>query len=104
VTATVEFAPLSAAQEWRSLLSAEERAKASGMTNPAKRARFEIGRGLRRKMLADATGLPPGEITFVESQEGKPRTLNVAGWDFNVSHSGDYVALFLCFGRHAKRR
>ncbi len=93
VKATVEFAPLSAAEEWRSLLSEEERAKASGMTNPAMKARFEIGRGLRRKMLADATGLPPGEITFVESEEGKPSALKAAGWDFNVSHSGDYVAV-----------
>jgi 4'-phosphopantetheinyl transferase len=99
VTTTVEFAPLSAAQEWRNLLSEEERAKASGMTNLAMRARFEIGRGLRRKMLADATGLPPGEITFVESEEGKPRALNAAGWDFNVSHSGDYVAVALGQGQ-----
>ena len=91
--ATVEFAPLSAAQEWRSLLSEEERAKAVGKGNPAMRARFEIGRGLRRKMLADATGLPPGEITFVESEEGKPCALNAAGWDFNTSHSGDYVVV-----------
>jgi len=93
VTATVEFAALSAAEEWRRLLSAEEQAKASGMTNPAMKARFKVGRGLRRKMLADATGLAPKEMTFVESEEGKPRALNVAGWDFNVSHSGDYVAV-----------
>jgi len=93
VTVTVKFAPLSAAEEWRSLLSEEERAEASGMTNPAMRARFEIGRGLRRKMMADATGLPPRQITFVESEEDKPRALNAAGWDFNVSHSGDYVAV-----------
>jgi 4'-phosphopantetheinyl transferase len=93
VTVTVEFAPLSAAEEWRSLLSEEERAKASGVANPAMKARFEIGRGLRRKMMADAEGLPPSQITFVESEEGKPCALNAAGWDFNVSHSGDYVAV-----------
>ena len=93
VTVTVELAPLSAAQQWRLLLSEEEQAKASGMTNPAIKARFEIGRGLRRKMMADATGLPPRQITFVESEEDKPRALNTAGWDFNVSHSGDYVAV-----------
>jgi 4'-phosphopantetheinyl transferase len=96
---TVEFAPLSAAQELRSLLSEEEQAKAVGMANPAMKARFEIGRGLRRKMMADATGLPPRQITFVESEEGKPRALNAAGWDFNVSHSGDYVAVALGQGQ-----
>jgi len=93
VTATVEFAPLSAAQEWRSLLSEDEQAKASGITNPAMKARFEIGRGLRRKMLADATGRSAEELSFAESEEGKPRALNAAGWDFNASHSGDYVAV-----------
>ncbi len=93
VTATVEFAPLSAAQEWRSLLGEKEQVKAAEIANTAMRARFEIGRGLRRKMLADATGLPPEEITFVESEEGKPRALNAAGWDFNVSHSGDFVVV-----------
>ena len=93
VTATCEFAPLSAAQEWLSLLSEEERTRAAGIANPTVRARFEIGRGLRRKMLADATGLLAWEITFLQSEEGKPRALNAVGWDFNVSHSGDYVAV-----------
>jgi 4'-phosphopantetheinyl transferase len=89
----VDFAVLSEAKNLRSLLSEEERARAAGIANPAVRARFEIGRGLRRKMMSDATGLPPSQITFVESGEGKPRALNAAGWDFNVSHSGDYVAV-----------
>lgn len=93
VTATVEFAPLSGTQEWRNLLSEEERAKAIGMTNVAMRGRFEVGRGLRRKMLADATGISAEELSFAESKEGKPRALNAAGWDFNSSHSGDYVAV-----------
>ena len=93
MTATVEFAPLSAAQEWRGFLSDEERTKATGMANPAVKARFEIGHGLRRKMLAEAAGMLAEEITFAEAEEGKPRALNVSDWDFNVSHSGDYVAV-----------
>jgi 4'-phosphopantetheinyl transferase len=90
---SVEFAVLSEAKNLLSLLSEEERARAAGIANPAVRARFEIGRGLRRKMMSDATGLLAVEITFSESEEGKPRALNAAGWDFNVSHSGDYVAV-----------
>ena len=90
---SVEFAVLSEAKNLLSLLSEEERARAVGIANPAVRARFEIGRGLRRKMMSDATGLLAVEITFSESEEGKPRALNAAGWDFNVSHSGDYVAV-----------
>jgi 4'-phosphopantetheinyl transferase len=90
---SVEFVVLSEAKNLRSLLSEEERARAAGIANPAVRGRFEIGRGLRRKMLSEATGLLAEEITFSESEEGKPRALNAAGWDFNVSHSGDYVAV-----------
>lgn len=44
-------------------------------------------------MLADATGLLPSGIAFAAWEEGKPRALNAADWDFNVSHSGDYVAV-----------
>jgi len=90
---SVEFAVLSEAKNWRSLLSEQEQVKAAEIANPAARARFEIGRWLRRKMLSEATGLPAIGLTFVESDEGKPRALNTAGWDFNVSHSGDYVAV-----------
>jgi 4'-phosphopantetheinyl transferase len=89
----VDFAVLSEANDWLSLLSEEERTRAAGIANPTVRARFEIGRGLRRKMLSEAAGLLAVEITFSESEEGKPRSLNAAGWDFNVSHSGDYVAV-----------
>jgi len=99
LTANVEFATLGAAEEWRSLLSDEEQTKASGIVNPALRARFEVGRGLRRKVLSEATGLPPKEITFAEAEEGKPRALNAAGWDFNVSHSGEFVALAVGHGQ-----
>ena len=89
----VEFAMLSEAKDRSGLLSEEERAKAADIANPAVRARFELGRGLRRKMLSEATGCLATGLTFAESGEGKPRALNAAGWDFNVSHSGDYVAV-----------
>ena len=90
---SVEFAALSETNDWLSLLSEEERTRAAGIANPTVRARFETGRGLRRKMLSKVTGFPVTDLTFVESDEGKPCVLNAAGWDFNVSHSGDYVAV-----------
>jgi len=99
MTATVEFAPLSSAEEWRGLLSEKECAKAADIANPAVRARFEIGRGLRRKMLADAAGMPAAQIAFAEPEEGKPRVLNFPDWDFNVSHSGDFVAIAVGRGK-----
>ena len=66
---------------------------ASPAAVPPSRPLCPLSRGLRRKVLSEAAGLLAGEITFSESEEGKPRALNAVGWDFNVSHSGDYVAV-----------
>lgn len=92
VPATVEFAALSNVENWRGLLTDEEKAKAAGLSNPVLKARFAIGRGLRRKMLSGVAGIAPPELRFQESSDGKPRVENADGWDFNVSHSGDWVA------------
>ncbi|MFM8457917.1 MAG: 4'-phosphopantetheinyl transferase family protein [Chthoniobacterales bacterium] len=88
---------LSEAEEFRALLSEEEKVRAEQISNPALRKRFVIGRGMRRKMLSEAAGLPIDQLVFAESADGKPRCANVSGWDFNVSHSGDYV--FVAVGR-----
>lgn len=84
---------LSEAEEFRALLSEEEKIRADGISNPALRKRFMVGRGMRRKMLSEVTGLPADQLVFDESADGKPRCTNVSGGDFNVSHSGDYVAV-----------
>ena len=81
--------------DYARLLSAAEREKAETMRNETLRARFVVSRGLRREMLARATGRAAGELQFVEKEEGKPRLMDAAGWDFNVSHAGDYVAVVL---------
>ncbi|MFM8655549.1 MAG: 4'-phosphopantetheinyl transferase family protein [Chthoniobacterales bacterium] len=90
---------LSEAEELRALLSEEEKIRADGISNPALRKRFVIGRGMRRKMLSEAAGLPIDQLVFAESADGKPRCTNVSGWDFNVSHSGDYVVVAVGTGQ-----
>lgn len=87
--------------DWRDyaeLLSAREREKVAGIKNDVLRARHVVSRGLRRRILADCAGRAPGDLEFVEEGDGKPRVVNAAGWDFNISHSGDFVAVAVAWG------
>ena len=96
---SVRFARLSEAPQWNGVLNDEERITAERIPNPPLRARFVLGRALRRAMLSEATGIDPAALTFSEAEGVKPRVTNVAGWDFNVSHSGDHVAVAVAQGR-----
>lgn len=79
--------------KWQGLLTDEERAAAERLASLSVRARFQTSRGLRRKMLSEAAGIDPCEVKFREDTDGKPRATNAGVWDFNVSHSGDLVAV-----------
>ena len=89
----VRVAGLGERPAWAEILTSEEREGAKEIRDDILRARFVVSRGLRRKMLADATGRSPQELCFVEDGDKKPRLADAGGWDFNVSHSGDYVAV-----------
>ena len=91
--ALVEIAPLANATQWRCYLSDKECEQVEQKANPVARARFEIGRGLRRKMLSEVVGVSADKLRFVDERDGKPQVLNADGCDFNISHSGDYVAV-----------
>lgn len=87
--------------DWRDyveLLTARERDEVARIKNDVLRVRHVVSRGLRRGILADCIGQPPGDLEFVEEEGGKPRVLNVGGWDFNISHSGDFVAVAVARG------
>jgi 4'-phosphopantetheinyl transferase len=93
MSVSVEILNVSEAAKYRSFLSTEERARSASIVQETAKARFDLGRGLRRRMLAEAKGVDPDELLFAEDVNGKPCVANPAGWDFNVSHSGDYVAV-----------
>ena len=84
---------LSEQDDYARLLSAKDREKAEATGNEVLRARFVVSRGLRREVLAEVTGRATGELEFIEDGENKPRLSDHDGWDFNVSHAGDYVAV-----------
>ena len=95
----IEIVSLSDVERWRGLLAQDERTAAAGKINPTIRIRFEITRGLRRKMLAEESGINAADLCFAEEDQGKPRVLNVDGWDFNLSHAGDFVACAVARGQ-----
>jgi 4'-phosphopantetheinyl transferase len=89
----VRVARLDEAAAWAEFLTVSEGEKAERMASDILRARYVIGRGLRRQLLAECTGRGAGELEFVEDSESKPRLVDADGWDFNVSHAGDYVVV-----------
>ena len=91
--AAVRLARLDEEQSWLAHLGPAETRRAAEIANPVMRARFAVSRGLRRSLLADCTGRAPAGMVFVEEPGEKPRLADAGGWDFNVSHSGDCVAV-----------
>jgi 4'-phosphopantetheinyl transferase len=89
----VRVAELGEVAAWEKFLSAGERERVGKISNETLRARFVISRGLRRAVLADCTRRAAGDLEFYEDGESKPRLVDGEGWDFNVSHAGDYVVV-----------
>ncbi len=89
----LELASLQCAADWEPWLSADEARRAAGMANPVLRARFVVSRGLRRKILAEVLAGEPSDLQFAEDEGAKPCLVEGSGWDFNLSHAGEYVAL-----------
>ena len=95
----VRLAGLSEEAPFENLLTPQERDHATTIGNAVQRARFVVSRGLRREMLSSCSGIPASELQFSVDGEGKPRANNADGWDFNLSHAGDYVAVVVGRGR-----
>lgn len=90
--AVLRLASLAQVEEFAGWLTPAESAHAARMANAVLRARFVVSRGLRRQVLSGCAGMAPGDLVFVEQGAGKPRLAGDHGWDFNVSHAGEYVA------------
>lgn len=79
--------------KYRPLLSDDEAREAEGLRGGPVRDRYVVARGLRRELLAECLGRNSGALNFSNSEEGKPLLEDAPGWDFNISHSGDYVVV-----------
>jgi len=91
----LELASLGGAADWEPWLSTDEARRAAGLSNAVLRARFVVSRGLRRKVIAEVLDRHFSELQFIEDQGTKPRLGDGSGWDFNLSHAGDFVVLLV---------
>jgi 4'-phosphopantetheinyl transferase len=74
----------------RTVLSAAECERAGRFYLPQHGARYVVGRGLLRVLLARYVGLAPEEIEFAYGPHGKPLLRSAGPW-FNLAHSGAQV-------------
>lgn len=81
--------------ELSSELSAEEHQHWHGIQQPGRRREYLLGRVLLRRMLAERLHCPTDELVFCNGPHGKPVLCSHA-WQFNLSHSGDWLVLALC--------
>jgi len=80
------------AEGWR-WLAAEERERALRFRQEADRVRFVLGRMMARQCCAQHLRIPPAEVSFTATAEGKLWLPATPAFHFNVSHSGDWVLL-----------
>jgi 4'-phosphopantetheinyl transferase len=69
------------------VLSADERSRARRFYLERLRARYVVGRGLLRVLLARYVGGGPEELEFTYGEHGKPLLRGPGPW-FNLAHSG----------------
>lgn len=74
-------------------VSEERRGQASRFVHQADAYRSVLGEVLSRVTLSKLTGLRPVELSFTRNKYGKPALRNDADVQFNVSHSGNWIAL-----------
>jgi 4'-phosphopantetheinyl transferase len=102
-TRTGEPAVRARLDEYRTLLSADERARASRFVQPGDAMRFVVGRALARTMLARFGDLAPRDWTLIVDEHGRPelarRPPPAPDLRFNLSHTDGLVACAITLGR-----
>ncbi len=75
-------------------LSPEERHRSERIRHALTQRNFMVGRGCLRHLLGRHLGQPPASLSFTYGPQGKPSLgQGNGGLEFNLSHSGDYVAI-----------
>ncbi len=85
---------------WRAELSAEEQARAARFRQPDDVARWVLGRTALRRILGARLRCSPEAVSLVPGPNGKPvLPPESPPWQFNLSHSGDWLLLALAWRR-----
>lgn len=98
--------------QWRRFepaLSPDEIQRAENMRRESVRRRYIIGRGLLRSLVAERIGLAPAAVRLTYNASGKPLLDPAQASEtgrsvaFNLSHSGDRIAIALFFSQREGR-
>ena len=81
--------------EYRRVLSPDERTRADRFVFDRDHRRFVVCRGQLRRLLGEAMGEAPDRVSFAYGAYGKPRLLAESELRFNVSHSDDWALIAL---------
>lgn len=82
---------------YENLLNEEELLRLRSFRSAAGAKEFLVGRALLRIALATRVPCDPRELQFTKNVDGKPSlAYPPARWQFNLSHSHDWVALAVC--------
>ena len=85
---------------WLAALPAEEQARAARFRQPDDAARVVLGRTALRRVLGVRLGCSPAAVSLVPGPNGKPvLPPESPPWEFNLSHSGDWLLLALAWRR-----
>lgn len=79
----------------RDELSPEEVRLWQGIQQPGRQREYLLGRGLLRRLLAERLQCQSDALRFDTNAHGKPE-LRSHSWQFNLSHSGEWLVLALC--------
>jgi phosphopantetheinyl transferase len=90
-----------------SVLSSTERASAGRLKRPGDRRRFVAKCSFVRQTLGNLTGIAPWRLQFEHDLNGKPHLASTlaathregTGFEYNISHSENILALAVAFGR-----
>lgn len=81
-----------------SLLDDDERARADRFVFERDRRRFVVAHAVLRRVLAGYLGRPATSLRFATQARGKPELIDSGGLAFNLSHSGEGVAVAVARG------
>jgi 4'-phosphopantetheinyl transferase len=97
-----------AARRVLAVLSTEERQHLASMVSPVIQRQYAAGRALTRLALSARLSMPARRVPLALDENGRPylrpghggscRGTGLSGIDFNLSHSGNVVALAVCSG------
>lgn len=84
---------LSCKDELYGLLPADSRQLIDSYKKPADLQRSLLGESLTRKIISQKTGLRPESLRISRSSKGKPRLDDHSHFHFNITHSGNWIAV-----------